>query len=156
MKTLSKEKRDRLIQESIEINKMLATSRPSIDNFITINPTQMRERHETEKIKFINNKSVNMNGSSLVGFIETTYGELCAMFGTPTFERSKGHDLDKVNSEWLLSFTRNGKATKASIYDWKQSNYRHPTTPLGLYRWHIGGFNTDAVLIIQDFIKENL
>lgn len=73
----------------------------------------------------------NRNGTSLQGYITATYAELVERFGEP---EAGG---DKTTAEWALDFE---DGTVATIYDWKEYE-----TPLGTYRWHIGGHNYAAV-----------
>jgi hypothetical protein len=71
-------------------------------------------------------------GTALVGYVETTYGALVALLGMP--QRIAG---DKITAEWGF---RCADGTRFTVYDWKQS-----ATPLGLYRWHIGGNSARSV-----------
>lgn len=81
------------------------------------------------------NWTTKVNGSSLRGYVCTTYGELVARFGQPL---GAG---DKVTAEWLLEFSNGVVAT---IYDWKESE-----TPYGVYSWHIGGHTGEAVELVK-------
>ena len=80
----------------------------------------------------------NVNGTSLRGYVQTTYHQLVATFGPE--DVSGG---DKTNAEWTLSFIveQDGEEREvvATIYDWKNE-----TLPLGDYRWHVGGHLKDA------------
>jgi len=87
-------------------------------------------------ITFENNPKVSINGTCLQGYIETTYDELVNVFGKPTKLRG-----DKITVEWILQFS---DGTVASIYDWKESE-----TPMGTYRWHIGGKSQRAVDLVH-------
>jgi len=73
----------------------------------------------------------NRNMTCLQGYITATYAELVERFGEP---ESGG---DKTTAEWALDFE---DGTVATIYDWKEYE-----TPLGTYRWHIGGHSYEAV-----------
>ena len=87
------------------------------------------------EIQFKNAPMDAINGTCLQGYIETTYDELVKVFGKPTeFEG------DKVTVEWTIQFS---DGTVASIYDWKLSE-----TPMGVYRWHIGGRSQRAVDLV--------
>jgi len=94
-------------------------------------------------ITFENNSKVSINGTCLQGYIETTYDELVNVFGQPT--ELEG---DKVTVEWILQFS---DGTVASIYDWKLSE-----TPMGTYRWHIGGMSQRAVDLVTDCMPVTL
>ena len=89
------------------------------------------------EIQFENAPTVSLNGTCLQGYIETTYEELVNVFGEPTSLRG-----DKVTVEWTILFS---DGTVASIYDWKLSE-----TPMGTYRWHIGGMSQHAVKCVKD------
>jgi len=90
-------------------------------------------------IQFENAPFTSASGSCLRGYIKTTYDELVNVFGEPT--TLKG---DKVNVEWTIKFS---DGTVATIYDWKQSE-----TPMGVYDWHIGGFNHRAVELVNNCV----
>jgi hypothetical protein len=87
------------------------------------------------------------SGTSLKGYVTTTYDALVAKFGEPTFT-----DGDKVTVEWVLDFkvVQDGESDEdfdyvtATIYDWKEQS-----TPMGVYRWHIGGNSLDAVEAVE-------
>ena len=74
----------------------------------------------------------NPCGTSLVGYAQTTYAHLIACFGPP-HER----EGDKITVSWGF---RCADGTLFTVYDWKES-----ATPLGLYRWHIGGNTLKAL-----------
>ena len=76
-------------------------------------------------------KDANANMTSLQGYVTAYYHELVAVFGEPD---SGG---DKTTAEWCLEFE---DGTVATIYDWKEYE-----TPMGRYRWHIGGRDQRAV-----------
>lgn len=91
-----------------------------------------------------------INGTSLKGYVETTYDELVEKFGEPTIT-----DGDKTTVEWNLVFEcdadngslgedGNTEYVTATIYDWKTSN-----TPMSEYDWHIGGFSEEAIEAVE-------
>lgn len=99
---------------------------------------------------FENSEAVNINGTSLVGYINSTYNELVEKFGEPTFTYG-----DKTTVEWSLEFEcdadngslgedGNVEYVTATIYDWK-TDY----TPTGEYDWHIGGFSEEAIYAVE-------
>lgn len=90
--------------------------------------------------KVIDNKS-KANGTSLQGYITTTYEELVNRLGQPL----KGSDDHKVTCEWILEFDSGDIVT---IYDWKVSS-----TPKNLYNWQIGGFNLKAIDLLEEAIN---
>ena len=91
-----------------------------------------------------------LTGSSLQGYIKTTYADLVEMFGEPDTI-----DLDKSTAEWCVEFCvdlggGDYKYVNATIYDWKTDS-----TPLGEYDWHVGGFDFGAVECVDDYMNGN-
>lgn len=95
---------------------------------------------------FENSEAVNVNGTSLMGYVSTTYDTLVEKFGEPTYTDCG----DKVNTEWCLEFevdADNGSVGEdgnieyvtATIYDWKVD-----ATPYGEYNWHVGGTSEES------------
>lgn len=82
----------------------------------------------------------DINGTSLMGYVLTTYERIVEVFGEPT--RSYG---DKTTAEWEITFA-DGKV--ATIYDWKEEY-----TPMGLYEWHIGGRSKEVVGRVQALLR---
>ncbi len=96
--------------------------------------------------KFENDESINVNGTSLKGFVKTTYADLVEKFGEPTYTSG-----DKTTAEWNLEFEVDvpvfeggTEYVTATIYDWKTCS-----TPMGEYEWHVGGYNMDALYVIE-------
>ena len=80
-------------------------------------------------------------GSSLMGYVTATYGELVGLFGEPNCPPS-----DKTWNSWDISFTvfeddegEDHQDIYASIYDWKEMGPESSRNG-EKYRWHIGGF----------------
>ena len=86
---------------------------------------------------FVNDEAISISGTSLMGYIKTTYSDLVEKFGEPTYENG-----DKTTVEWSLQFFDGdtGDFVTATIYDWKMHG-----TPFGEYNWHIGGHGMEAV-----------
>lgn len=78
-------------------------------------------------------EAIDTNGTHLVGYLVTTYNQLLQVLGP--IDEEPG---EKVNVLWAR---RNPVGTVYTIYDWKQ-----PTTPLGPYRWHVGGHDERALI----------
>ena len=77
------------------------------------------------------------NGTSLQGYVNTTYATLVALFGNPM---GPG---DKTTAEWILEFN---DGTVATVYDWKELD-----TPMDMYRWHVGGkHGTMVAALVQE------
>lgn len=93
----------------------------------------------TRPFKTIANKN-RANGTSLQGYVTTTYDKLVKILGYPLPGSSDG----KTTCEWILEFEDN---TIATIYDWKLSS-----TPKNLYGWQIGGVSLKAL----DYVEEAL
>lgn len=88
----------------------------------------------------INEPNINVNGTSLCGYVHTTYDFLKAKLGNPKIEFE-----DKVTCYWNIEFSDNSVAT---IYDWKTGQ-----TPKENYHWHIGGNNPTSVEKLEDLLK---
>jgi hypothetical protein len=95
-------------------------------------------------IKLIDTEA-SVGGTSLMGYIKTTYSEIVDIFGEPRYTSSGD---DKVTAEWDLEFEVGGEYVTATIYDWKLGE-----TPFGEYNWHIGGFSTQAPHIVSHYMK---
>jgi hypothetical protein len=80
------------------------------------------------------------NGTSLQGYVKTTYSDLVAIFGEP--ERGG----DKTTVEWCIDFE---DGTVATIYDWKEYD-----TPMGEYNWHVGGRSYMASVLVSEVVAE--
>lgn len=91
--------------------------------------------------------SVNMNMSSLQGYVMTTYDKLVEVFGKPTY--TDADPYEKVNAEWNVEVeTDKGDFIKFSVYNWKDG-----FVPTGEYNWHIGGYDYVAVEIAEAIIN---
>lgn len=88
-------------------------------------------------MKFVNSSDVNADGTGFKGYVRTTYSNLVAQFGEPTYRNG-----DKVTCEWTLKFE---DGTIATIYD-----YRECETPLDEYNWNIGGYTYEAVMRVTE------
>ena len=95
-------------------------------------------------IKLIDTEA-SAGGTSLMGYIKTTYSEIVEVFGEPRYTSSGD---DKVTAEWNLEFEVGGEYVTATIYDWKLGE-----TPFGEYNWHIGGFSAQAPHIVSHYMK---
>jgi|TARA_R110002126_G_scaffold270479_1_gene414291 hypothetical protein len=104
--------------------------------------------NEITGIKISND--VNTSGTSFRGNVLTTYNDIVEVLGDPTQQ-----NLDKVNVEWDIEFiVKNDDDTEreviATIYDWKM-----PSVPYGLYVWHIGGNEPEAVDLVHQYLNSN-
>jgi len=94
--------------------------------------------------KIENNPALNINGSSLKGYVQTTLAELTEVFGEPTYDRPSPDG--KINTEWVLLIDD----VLVTVYDWKTGE-----TPTGLYDWHVGGHDSSAETLVQDCIEQH-
>ena len=83
------------------------------------------------------------NGTSLRGYVKTTYTDLVAIFGEP----QRGGD--KTTAEWVVTFGRGKDKVVATIYDWKEYD-----TPMGEYNWHVGGHDFMASVLVNEVVAE--
>lgn len=91
---------------------------------------------------------VNINGTSLQGYIMADYDQMVAAFGEP--QTGPNADIDgKVTCEWCMEADIDGKHVVATIYDWKV----YGPTPMGKYQWHIGGKDKRAVDLVLAQLK---
>ena len=109
------------------------------------------ERRGYRMLEFENSDVIDVNMSSLQGYVETTYGQLVKTFGEPT--HTDASPYEKVNAEWTLEFTipfidewgeEDFNYVKATIYNWKDGY-----VPTEEYDWHIGGFDYEAVECVE-------
>ena len=85
----------------------------------------------------------NVDGTSLVGYVTTTFDRLVQVFGRPCIEEPG--ELDKVNILWKLEIQKK----TITIYDYKE---KVPPT-VGEYRWHIGGYVNGVDRIVGEMIN---
>jgi hypothetical protein len=89
----------------------------------------------------VNQKNTSVDGTSLRGYVVTTYDNLVKMFGTP----NKGSTDGKTTCEWVFEFE---DGTVATIHDWKTK-----MTPKDPYNWSIGGYNHLALLFLEEIMN---
>lgn len=87
-------------------------------------------------------RTKQINGTSLKGYVRTTFAKLVETFGSPCLNEGPCQ-FEKVNIEWCLRFS---DGTIATIYNWKCYGWQ----PLNNeYDWHIGGHNSNAVELVK-------
>tara|TARA_A100001011_G_scaffold126415_1_gene133302 strand:- start:566 stop:934 length:369 start_codon:yes stop_codon:yes gene_type:complete len=100
----------------------------------------------------------SVNGTSLKGYVSTTYDKLVELFGKPS--HTDADPYEKVNMEWILNIKKyfideDGEEDwdyiSATIYNWKTGS-----VPTDEYEWHIGGHNYEATDAIQYIISNNI
>lgn len=106
---------------------------------------------------YVNDATVNINGTHLVGQIKTTYEKLVEKFGEPTF--TDADPYEKVNCEWIIEakvisddpdYDEDDYFYKPfTVYCWKEG--RIPTEE---HSWHIGGDDYEAYDIASTIIGD--
>lgn len=91
----------------------------------------------------VNNNKTSINGTSLKGWVLTTYEGLCNILGPA----KKGSADGKTTVEWVLE---GSDGTVAMIYDWKTSS-----TPKDPYKWQIGGHTSKALDLVEEALGLN-
>ena len=94
-------------------------------------------------------KTTNVGGTYLQGYIRANYKQLLKAFGEP-----HGNDGYKTDFEWSFRFA---DGTVANIYNWKNGpNYcgSEGFAPENIHEWHVGGFNQKAVARVIDAIEK--
>ncbi len=101
--------------------------------------------------EFENDDMIDYEGTTLQGYVHTTYDKLVDTFGDPTI----GEDMS--DAQWVLQFkvpedegSQNFDYITATIHkvdEWDEDNI-----PDGIYRWHVSGYDEEAV----DCVKEVL
>ena len=81
-------------------------------------------------------------GSSLVGYMRTTYADIVKVLGEP---HHVSDGSDKVTAEWDIRFVDGPLVT---IYDYKEKE-----TPRDSYEWHIGGISKNALVYIAELFE---
>ena len=97
-----------------------------------------------------NTHVLNINGSSLLDYIDTTYDVLVDLFGEP--DDSDGY---KVDWEWQVEFDC---GTIATIYNWKNGPNYCGEAGVGCHQvkqWHVGGFQHRAVRLVEQAINNH-
>lgn len=82
------------------------------------------------------------NGTSLQGYVTTTFEKLNRIFGEPLYPNSGD---GKVICEWVIEWE---DGTISTIYCWKVGK-----VPTEEYQWHIGGYSQKAVEYVKEMMK---
>lgn len=88
-------------------------------------------------------ENVNLEGTSLQGYITCSYDTLCEVFGQP-----EGGDGHKTQAEWAV---KTDDGTVFAIYDWKEHKPVYDVT-----EWNIGGKTTQAVEALHTIVNAAL
>ena len=93
--------------------------------------------------------SVQSSGTSLIGYVNATITEIEILFG----ENLGPSGDDKVFNEFRGEVqSSDGDVETVTVYDWKEKSPF--TAQSGEYRWHVGGFNHEAVYLVNDLLEE--
>jgi hypothetical protein len=105
----------------------------------------------TKMITVENSDIINVNQTSLKGYITTTQINLEKVFGKPTF-----YGGDKTTLDWFLQFTitenNEEKYVVATIYDWNSDG----VNPHEEFQWHIGGHTYEAAELVTQYYNNNI
>ena len=97
------------------------------------------------------NVKISVNGSSLQGYIDLAYNDICKVFGKPT--ESDGY---KSDAEWIIKFDNDAVATIYNYKDGKNYLGEEGLAVEDIRDWHIGGFNKEAVALVKETLLVNL
>ena len=96
-------------------------------------------------------KTTNVGGTFLQGYIKASYEQLVKTFGEP---HDPNGDNYKTDVEWAFEFA---DGTIATLYNWKNGkNYLGEAEGLELndiYEWHVGGFSEKAVAKLLEKLR---
>ena len=96
-------------------------------------------------------KTTNVGGTFLRGYIKASYEQLLKSFGEP---HDPNGDNYKTDVEWAFEFA---DGTIATLYNWKNGkNYLGEAEGLELndiYEWHVGGFSEKAVAKLLEKLR---
>ena len=94
--------------------------------------------------------TINLNGTSLQGTVQTSYDKLVEVLGEPTY--TDADPYEKVNCEWNVDAKIEDQDDffykPFSVYCWKVGSI-----PTDKYDWHIGGDDYEAVEIAEKIIN---
>ena len=99
-------------------------------------------------------KNNNMDGTHLVGEVETTYKNLVEKLGSPHYDYQT--EPNKISVEWSFRFPKTKDVV--TIYNWKDGkNYLgedEGDEVENITNWHIGGHNSKVVPMIKEVINK--
>lgn len=91
-----------------------------------------------------NEKNICSNGTSLKGYIVTTYDKLVKFFGQPKDGSADG----KTTCEWVIEFE---DGTVATVHDWKLKS-----TPKEVYKWSVGGHSHRVIELLNKATNDEM
>ena len=111
----------------------------------------------TQKVQYGADDLFMGNGSSLMGYVTTSYANLVEYFGVPNCPPG-----DKTWNNWDLCFRvydkddpEDSEDFYVSLYDWKEMGPE--SSKSGEYQWHIGGFHGrehPAHWLVTDLVQD--
>lgn len=100
--------------------------------------------------------TVSLNGTSLLGYINANYNDLCSKIGLPNSEGDKY----KVSTEWIFE---DEDGNGIALYDYKKTNLYDPEymlveefRNLESYEWHIGAKNKFIAINFKKWLEDKL
>lgn len=100
-----------------------------------------------------NELPIDINMTSYRGQIETSYYELCELFGPPMKD---GFDDCKTDAEWNICFE---SGVVATIYNWKNGRNYLGSDGLDVEQiteWNVGGHSADAIQLVRQVVREDV
>jgi hypothetical protein len=96
-------------------------------------------------------EGLNLNGTSLIGYIDIEYDKLVSLLGEPTIG-----DEYKVDAQWNIEFE---DGLIANIYNWRDGKNYNGDEGLDVTEitdWHIGGHKKDVVDRIHNIFTSEI
>lgn len=100
----------------------------------------MEKSKQEKEGGFLVSDTVSVDGTSLHGYLDTTFDSLVKVFGPPNFDDISSDD--KVKIEWDIKFN---DGTVATIYDYKNYEMSNDEVKEKNKDWHIGGHSDDSL-----------
>lgn len=98
-----------------------------------------------------NRATIDINGTHLMGEIDTSYERLVEVLGKP--QEGDGY---KVDAEWCLKFNNGLVATIYNYKDGKNYNGSEGLETEAITDWHIGGLDKQVVSLVHKIIAEGI
>lgn len=116
------------------------------DEKLTVEDNESDDEDEREPLRYTFNRGDDSVGTSLIGYVATTYDDLVKLFGEPNTQMN-----DKVNAQWIIEI--HDAADRlwhiVTIYDYKNSSI-----PKLQYHWHVGGLSRDSIEVLRSLLVE--
>lgn len=110
--------------------------------------------HNTQLSKGKSNKKIDVNGTALLDYVETTFEKLNFAFGKPLLYGDPSKPgWEKSDAEWIIEFSDKKVATIYNYKDGKAYCGEEGKDVKDITEWHIGGHNIDVVQRIINVLK---